>query len=435
MNSHSIFKIPDSKFLFLALLLLLLLSVSALVSAQEQSGRPLEVDYPRIPGVTVVPEKIGIELPQYVNYIFVFALAVIGFIIFGVLIYNGILYLTSTGAPAVLTEARKRLIAAVFGAAVLIGAYLIFNTINPQLTRLEIKKAELTRDPATPGIYVCDDRGDAERRDRISSLVQGYINTREIEAQRKIVQQMRDIMERRKCKRMNISGNFDFTVRQGRNTFFSIPALQIEQGQAAGFSYEHGVILHEDPNYKGKAKVLVLTPANRTPYGQIGPFPEFDFAVRSFTLFRRVEPFDPGENQGVVLYACLNYNEPPFACKQQSDQNVFLSFPVGNATLIEAREANLRAGTGTPTLAENTRSIKIDDPKQRFFAVLFDRDNFTANETAQVVTNSIRNLHNTPIGRCGNWCWFIRQETEQKQLNSCNSCLKSMLIIRGQVIR
>ncbi|MDD5638812.1 MAG: hypothetical protein PHO28_02825, partial [Candidatus Pacebacteria bacterium] len=54
-----------------------------------------EVDYPDLPNVPAPTPEQG--LPSYVNYIFNIALALGGLVAFGVLIWGGVLYLTSAG--------------------------------------------------------------------------------------------------------------------------------------------------------------------------------------------------------------------------------------------------------------------------------------------------------------------------------------------------
>lgn len=416
LNSHSTFQILDSRFLLFALLILFLLAPQEVSFAAE---RALEVVYPSIPGIPT-PTTVQTGLPEYVQYIFRFAIIIIGFIIFGVLIYNGIIYMTSSGNPARLGEARSGILAAILGTAVLLGAYLVFNTVNPQLVRLEIERAPLTRDPATPGIYVCEDRGRAESQDRISNVLNNYLGAPDIETQREKVQELRRIMENRKCKKMNFSSNLGFTVRSDQNTFFSIPSLQIEAGRPVGFSYEYGLILHEKDNFRGKAK-LITDP----PYERISNLPSFDFKARSFTLFIKSEA--PSDSPGAILYSCLNYNEPPFACPEGVDP-ISNTFPTSNA-MFKWNQATLDG----LEMTQNVRSIQIE-PSGRFLAILFDDDGFTARNTAQVISSNFRSLLNQPIGRCGPSCASVRAD-ETRQLRTCQPCLKSMIVIKGQVVR
>jgi len=100
-----------------------------LLSAQE---RELEVEYPEIFGLE--PETIRTGLPEYVRYIFNFSIVIVGFVLFGSLIWGGILYLTSTGNIVKLKEARDQISSAFLGTILLLSGYIILTTINPNLT-------------------------------------------------------------------------------------------------------------------------------------------------------------------------------------------------------------------------------------------------------------------------------------------------------------
>ena len=113
-----------------------------------QEGRGLEIEYPEISGLK--PETVETGLPEYVKYVFNFAIFGIGFILFGALVYAGILYLTSTGQPAKLQEAKERLSSAFLGVIILVSSYLILTTINPQLVKFEISPLEKLTPPEVP---------------------------------------------------------------------------------------------------------------------------------------------------------------------------------------------------------------------------------------------------------------------------------------------
>ena len=93
-----------------------------------------EVDYPDLPNVPAPTPEQG--LPSYVNYIFNIALALGGLVAFGVLIWGGVLYLTSAGNPEQVGSAKKKLTSAISGLLILLCVYLILTTINPDLALL-----------------------------------------------------------------------------------------------------------------------------------------------------------------------------------------------------------------------------------------------------------------------------------------------------------
>ncbi|GAI49317.1 unnamed protein product, partial [marine sediment metagenome] len=72
-------------------------------------------------------------LPEYLRYVFTFAIIIAGLLAFGALIYGGIRYLTSAGDPTKMADARAQVTAGILGLIILLSSYLILNTINPQL--------------------------------------------------------------------------------------------------------------------------------------------------------------------------------------------------------------------------------------------------------------------------------------------------------------
>jgi len=67
------------------------------------------------------------------NNILNWAIGIGGVIALGVIVYGGILYTASAGNSSVKGEAKEWIKAAVYGLLLLIGAYLILNTINPTI--------------------------------------------------------------------------------------------------------------------------------------------------------------------------------------------------------------------------------------------------------------------------------------------------------------
>ena len=101
--------------------------------AQE---RKLEVDYPEIFGIKL--ETVNTQIGEYVKYIFNFSVLITGLILFAVLIYGGIRYLTSFDNLSNLINAREQISAGFLGILVLLFGYIILTTINPQLVILDL---------------------------------------------------------------------------------------------------------------------------------------------------------------------------------------------------------------------------------------------------------------------------------------------------------
>ncbi len=126
--------------------ILLLFFSLLLINVALAQERPLEAEYPEIQGFK--PETVAANLPQYVKYIFNFAIAIVGLIAFGVLVWAGIRYLTSVGNPKETAESKKQILAVILGLLILLFSYLILTTINPQLVIFRLPG--LTPAPVTP---------------------------------------------------------------------------------------------------------------------------------------------------------------------------------------------------------------------------------------------------------------------------------------------
>ena len=85
-----------------------------------------------------------------INNFYQFALLISGLLAFGAIVYGGIKYILAAGNPSGQTEGREWIKSALLGLLLLVGAYLVLHTINPNLTKLslpaleKIKPAEAT---------------------------------------------------------------------------------------------------------------------------------------------------------------------------------------------------------------------------------------------------------------------------------------------------
>jgi hypothetical protein len=98
-----------------------------------------------IPGSNSNVGPAGASGPgDYIGNFYQFALLIGGVLALAVVVYGGILYMTSIGNPSGQSEAKAWLWAAVWGILLLGGAYLILNIINPQLTNLTLPTLQNT---------------------------------------------------------------------------------------------------------------------------------------------------------------------------------------------------------------------------------------------------------------------------------------------------
>jgi hypothetical protein len=140
---------PSKRFLIISLLIIFLSSV--LIEPALAAGRKLEV---QIPGLTTTTLP---ALPDYIKAIYEFSLMAVGIICLGALIYGGFRYLTSVGSPTAISDAKDQIFSALLGLIILFSAWLILNTINPELVILNpTPGGGCTQDPECPPGNVCD---------------------------------------------------------------------------------------------------------------------------------------------------------------------------------------------------------------------------------------------------------------------------------------
>lgn len=92
----------------------------------------LEVNWPASPVGTDLTDTS--TLPELVKYLYEWGIFLGGLAFFIALLIAGMQYLTSVGKPELIKEAKNRITSAFLGLILLLGSWLILNTINPQLT-------------------------------------------------------------------------------------------------------------------------------------------------------------------------------------------------------------------------------------------------------------------------------------------------------------
>ena len=120
---------------------ILVISFLLLFSGFTFAQKETELSYPEIRGETITTTT---TIPGFVRYVFNFSIIIAIIVVIGVLIWGGFLYLTSTGNPNRLKEAKTWIFNSVLGLIILLGSYLILYTLNPQLTILKMEPLPLT---------------------------------------------------------------------------------------------------------------------------------------------------------------------------------------------------------------------------------------------------------------------------------------------------
>jgi hypothetical protein len=91
-------------------------------------------------------------LGRYILSLYNYGLAIVGILAAIILMAGGLLWLTSGGSAAKIGQAKELMTGSIIGLIILVGAWMILNTINPNLTRLpSIDTLIVTEVP-----YCCD---------------------------------------------------------------------------------------------------------------------------------------------------------------------------------------------------------------------------------------------------------------------------------------
>jgi hypothetical protein len=123
-----------NKTLFISIVFLLIFTGGVALAAT--ASQPLNLDWPKSPLGTSLKENPNLLI--FVKYLYEWMISLGGLAAFIALIYAGFLYLTSAGNVGKMRDARERITSTVWGLGLLFGAYIILNTINPQLTVLRL---------------------------------------------------------------------------------------------------------------------------------------------------------------------------------------------------------------------------------------------------------------------------------------------------------
>ena len=125
--------------LFIVIFLAFLFS-SGLVLAQE-------INYPNLPGTDPPQEFLTTAEPEdipglWVNYVINLVTWAAGMIAFLALVWAGIKFLTSTGKPDKIIEARKQISSAILGLVIILTAYFILEIISPYFIDFTLPRIE-----------------------------------------------------------------------------------------------------------------------------------------------------------------------------------------------------------------------------------------------------------------------------------------------------
>lgn len=125
---------------FLPIILLVLVIFPILAFAQSN---PCQVTS----GGVTTPDA----LPKCVNQIYVWSLGVAALLALLMIVLGGYYYMTAAGNAEQSSKGVEMIWASIIGLALLFGAYLLLNTINPDLVNFPINSINCLNDPLPAG--------------------------------------------------------------------------------------------------------------------------------------------------------------------------------------------------------------------------------------------------------------------------------------------
>lgn len=153
-------------FFSFAFLIILLFVFSKFSFAAE-----LNVEYPALStGANITSQT---PVPEYLKYVFNFAMFLGFFTAFLSLVFAGVLYLLSPAVPNALVIARDRVSGIISGLIILATVYLVITTINPALSIFKTTKLKPLPPPnptnRQAGVYLYNETGCPVPKDNIPS--------------------------------------------------------------------------------------------------------------------------------------------------------------------------------------------------------------------------------------------------------------------------
>lgn len=110
----------------------------------------VNVDFPCPTGLGLGDCPPATDIPGYLNNLYKFAVGIAGLLALGMIVAGGVYYTISAGSGDKQKEAKSMITSALLGVALLMGTYLILNTINPQITKLGELASNVDSAPSLP---------------------------------------------------------------------------------------------------------------------------------------------------------------------------------------------------------------------------------------------------------------------------------------------
>lgn len=296
----------------------------------------LEVGYPVVQGEEITKET---GVPQLIKYIFHISLLIAGIAAFLALIAAGFKYLTSSGKPEAMADARKGIFAAFLGLVILLGSYLLLNTLNPELLVLRLKKV-----PLNLGVVLINDLHNSKNGTNIPDPIsdpEGFLNFPHLSKKdyRIITRSNADVTDLGEVKQIvilpNLVGKIKLTLFGDKNftgyatsTYLSVkddPSAGEESMQRLGFNCNAPVSKGTNCGADKSHTLKSIAIRNITPgvylYGD-NPYKDYHYFTGSVSDFRQID-FNNKAKQIEIRNEWQNPN--PADANYYETQNDFLA--------------------------------------------------------------------------------------------------------------
>lgn len=349
-----------------------------LAQAAPTADMPLEVKYPTVPE-TQTPTTVKTPLPNYVQYIFNFFMWTSGLIALVVLVIGGSRYVISAGNVERMRDAKNQIYSAILGLLLLLSTWIILYAINPDLTKLSVKKLPIVPTSLLPGVYLCTARIDNDFNQVLNIMKQ--INSLPADSSQRstLAQQLKDntwlkTIDEKCWRASNSVGELDKKVND-----LAVAAYTV----SADTDVIYGAVIYDESKYQGRAQVVYKTTTDLGYWvisDKIKPS-----SVRTFTLKQ------PRSGSYVQLYELIDFNKAASSTAASSTH-----------TATGLSNGYYYMDDLNPKL-ETVGSVKIEGQ----LIVIFFKDRIEKNEDwipdviLDVVIATDANLYDNVMGR---WC-------------------------------
>jgi|GEM_PF-2937158 len=383
----------NARKILLPLIIVLPLFISTIVLAAEAPEKSLEVTYPSVIGEA--PTTVGTSLPDYVVYIFNFAVWGSGFIALIVIVIAGFRYLTSAGNPQTMQDSKNQITAALLGVLILASTFLILNTINPDLTTFNLPGVPYTIPKLNPGVWVCKSNVPFEETWNKTQNPPENADKNFLDDVEKAIQQIKQ-----QCQLVVTQGKFDNDFNDKvKYVFIASIASSMPipvPGSSIFVKIQYGAILFEEAKFNGRAVMFYGDGHGGTRSSGVVswtvPSDMQPSSIRPFILNQKSD-----SSSYIDLYQQISFNRDSNTAKTQHLTSG------GSPALSHAINLPTPNGGSLPEIG----SLKIEG---HLIAVFFPEttSSWTSDTQIDVYTESDSDLNNNLMERWRNNCREIR---------------------------